>query len=74
VYYAIHAVRNVSMADGWTATRQLPTFYLHDVPQGILNVQAAERTARDLLESASEGVPGKVVFSVTAFPVDSDIT
>lgn len=35
--------------EGWTGSRQLPTFYLHPSVQGITSTEHAERIARDLL-------------------------
>lgn len=46
--YAIQA--NVSVVvDGWTRTRQLPTFYLEKECQGIVNEQHAEAIAYDII-------------------------
>lgn len=50
-YYAITA-RVERERDGWKSTRHLPTFYLHENVQGILNADAARKVAVDLLSTA----------------------
>jgi pheromone shutdown protein TraB len=47
--YAVsaHVERTV---DGWTSSRQVPTFYLHPNVQGILTEERAQVIARRMLE------------------------
>jgi hypothetical protein len=35
--------------DGWTSTRQIPTFYLNSDVQGILTEEGAKRVADDIV-------------------------
>ncbi len=51
--YAIMATREETRDDGWTATRQIPTFYLDSNAQGIVDAPHAERIARGLLLDAA---------------------
>lgn len=50
-YYAISA-RVERLRDGYTSVWELPTFYLHSHPQGILSEPDAERVARTMLREA----------------------
>jgi hypothetical protein len=56
--------------DGWSSSRQLPTFYLHPAVQGILSEEQAARVARTFLEE-TRGESG-AIFHVTAVRVDID--
>jgi hypothetical protein len=50
--YAINATV-VTERDGWTSTRQVPTFFLDGNVQGIATAERAEEIARDLLLTAA---------------------
>ena len=39
-----------TMREGWSSSRQLPTFYLDPSVQGIISAEHAERVARDIFE------------------------
>lgn len=43
--YAVTGTVTLRHADGSTVTRQVPTFYLHPTPQGILSAREAEGVA-----------------------------
>jgi hypothetical protein len=47
--YAITATITTTTDDTWSATRQIPTFYLDESVQGILSEASAERVARRIL-------------------------
>ncbi len=55
--YAIQAQYVHTTSDGYTSSRQVPTFYLNANVQGIANVQHAERIARDILTAAVREMP-----------------
>lgn len=48
--YAIAAAMNTTDEHGWTATRQLPTFFLNADTQGIVDADHAEKIAHDILD------------------------
>jgi hypothetical protein len=51
--YAVQA-RIVREQDGWTSTTHLPTFYLDERVQGILDEDHAARIARSILDPFDE--------------------
>jgi len=51
--YAITATAT-TVSKGWSSTRQIPTFYLDDRVQGILNETQAIGIAMDILCSAAD--------------------
>ncbi len=55
--YAVQAQYVHTSSDGYTSSRQIPTFYLDANVQGIANVQHAERIARDILTVAVREMP-----------------
>lgn len=48
-FYAVTAQVNRTRPDGWTSSRQVPTFYLNTAVQGILNDEHAHRVAAALI-------------------------
>lgn len=51
--YAITAQYEHTTPDGYTGSRQIPTFYLDDRVQGIMSEQHAVSIARDILLSVT---------------------
>jgi len=51
--YAIHATVEHKQG-GWTAIRQVPTFYLNENVQGILTEHQARIVAEDILSAACD--------------------
>ena len=47
--YAIHVIVTYVTNDGWEGVRPLPTFYLDETVQGILNSDGAIKVARRIL-------------------------
>jgi hypothetical protein len=52
--WQITASVEIATVDGWTSTRQLPTFYLDENVQGITQENGAVKVARDVILAASE--------------------
>lgn len=52
--YAITATISRTTTDDWTSTRQVPTFYLDESVQGIVNEEHAKRIAREIIDPFSE--------------------
>jgi len=56
--YAVLAVLSRTTTDGqgneWRTNKHLPTFYLNENVQGILNEEGAERVARSILDPFGE--------------------
>ena len=70
--YQIMATRTATVRRGesdWTTTTQIPTFYLDDTVQGIVDADHAEAIARDILGVGHRGFPWTV--SVHAEPFQS---
>jgi len=65
-YYGIQATRTLTDAQGWTFTRQLPTFFLGTSIQGITSLQDAEKRA--ILQPAANEV-----LAITVYPVHGEI-
>lgn len=67
--YAIHAAVETTGPDGFTGTRQVPTFYLHPSVQGILSEDQAVRIALDIL--GFDGPSDSVHVSATKVSFDA---
>ena len=63
--YAIGATVREYRDDGWTATRQIPTFYLDANVQGIMSEDQACIIARRILDPLGQGL----ALSITAVAV-----
>lgn len=62
--YAISVVVSRQLPDGWTRTRQLPTFFLDERVQGIVSKEHAEKIARNLIRDAMpDDDPAELVVS-----------
>lgn len=65
--YAITATRTHT-SEGWTSTSQVPTFYLHENVQGIVDIGHAVWIANDILMS---GVfDSLTTFNITATKIE----
>lgn len=42
-------------SDGWTSTRQIPTFFLDPDIQGIVSVEHAQKIALDIIDPWNTG-------------------
>jgi hypothetical protein len=51
--YAVTATVT-TLTDGWTSTRQVPTFYLDENVQGIVSEDHAARVAADIIGDRGE--------------------
>jgi hypothetical protein len=67
--YAITATVEVDKLNGWTSTRQVPTFYLDERVQGIGSEDAARQIAQDILTSVLGVQPPGVRCHITAVKV-----
>lgn len=70
--FAITATYSHKTADGYTGTRQIPTFYLHPNVQGVLNTGHAVRVARDILTSCVREMPANDTLHIHAIKVTID--
>lgn len=64
--YAIQATYSHRTPDGWNGVRQIPTFYLDENVQGIVDEAHAEKIARDILSAAVRELPVDDALHVTA--------
>lgn len=55
--------------NGWTSSRQVPTFYLDPLVQGILTEAGAVKIAEDILSTAGAVDGESVTLHVTATPI-----
>jgi hypothetical protein len=61
-FYQVDATITRRDAEGWTSTRQIPTFYLNSDVQGMLSVEHARRVADDVIATIAGPVaPGTEV-------------
>jgi hypothetical protein len=68
--YACHAAVADTDSEGWTFSRNLPTFYLHPTVQGILTEEAAVNVATGLINDILGGLNPERTVVVYATEVD----
>ena len=66
--WQITASVEIATADGWTSSRQIPTFYLDENAQGITRENGAIKVAEDIILAASER-PNFTMTHITAVKV-----
>ena len=67
--YAVTANYEHTTPDGYTGSRQIPTFYLSENVQGIVSEAHAATIARDILTSCVNEMPVNDNLHITAVKV-----
>lgn len=65
-YYAISAQYEHTTSDGYSGSRQIPTFYLHENVQGIVSEDHAVKVAREILTACVREMPVNDTLHISA--------